>query len=163
MGFANLIQIEQVKPSTPGLKKRGCSFCPLNEKKGIHKVFGKVKGRKIFIWAQSPGQQENKKRKELIGPSGRFLWHELGKVGIKRKHCDIQNAVRCLPADLNLNVYPPLKMRAPTNEETKCCSIYNEQAMSHSKARIHLIFGAVAAKSLLGREYKKDNKIFYSE
>jgi len=161
MGFSNLIQITRTEDNPKG--KLGCSFCPLDDKKGIHKVLGKVKGKKIFIWAQSPGPQENKARKELIGPSGKFLWYELRKVGIRRKDCDIQNVVRCLPADIRENVFPALQMRAPSKEEIKCCSIYNDQALEKSKARLHLVFGQVAAQSLLGREYNKTKRIFFSE
>jgi len=142
---------------------RGCEHCPLNEVKGLHKVFGKVRGKSIFIWAQSPGPQENKAEKELIGPSGEFLWFELARVGIKRKMCDIQNVVRCMPADRQNTTWPPLKMRSPSPEEIKCCSIYNEQALEKSKARLHLVFGQVAAKSLLKGEFNKDKRIFFSD
>ena len=164
MGFKDLIQIERVPDEgTKSLKGRGCDFCPLDQVEGVHKIFGKVKGKKIFIWAQSPGMQENKQRKELVGPSGQFLWYELEKVGITRDQCDIQNVVRCVPVDIHKNIYPPMKMRSPSKEEVKCCSIYNEQAAEKSKARIHLVFGQIAAQSLLGKEYNKTKRIFFSE
>ena len=143
--------------------KRGCEYCPLNEVKGINKIFGKVRGKKIFLWAQSPGMQENKQKTELIGPSGKWLWKELKRVGINREDCDIQNVVRCVPADQVKNTWPPLKMRTPTKEEVKCCSIYNDEAVSKSKAKIHLVFGAIAAAILLKKEYKKDKRVFYSD
>lgn len=146
-----------------GGKKRGCEYCPLNKVKGINKIFGKVRGKKIFIWAQSPGMQENKAEKELVGPSGQWLWEELNRVGIKREDCDIQNVVRCVPADRVKGSWPPLKMRSPAPEEIKCCSIYNEEALEKSKAKLHLVFGATAAAILLKREYKKDKRVFYSD
>src|SRR6185369_4351136 len=76
----------------------GCSFGPLNEVKGVKKIFGFVSGvsmkkeeyegpkkeKKIMLWAQSPGPLENKAEKELVGPSGELLWQELEKVGITR-------------------------------------------------------------------------------
>jgi uracil-DNA glycosylase family 4 len=143
--------------------KLGCTNCPLNEVRGIHKILGKVRGRKIFIWAQSPGPQENKKRRELIGPSGEFLWYELEKVHITRDMCDIQNTVRCMPADINPNIYPSLRMRPPTKEEIKCCSIYNTQALDKCKARLHLVFGNIAGQAILGRELQKEKRVFYSD
>src|SRR5882672_8442448 len=110
MTFTPLITIEPAKSSPNNGKnhyntaaprgKRGCEHCPLDKVKSVHKIFGKVHGRKIFIWAQSPGPKENKERKELIGPSGEFLWYELKQVGITRDMCDVQNVVRCLPADI---------------------------------------------------------------
>ncbi len=144
-------------------EKRGCNFCPLNEVKGLKKVFGKVRGKDIFIWAQSPGPQENKAEKELVGPSGDFLWAELRRVGIKRDMCDIQNVVRCMPADRQNYTWPPLRMRAPSKEEVKCCSIYNEQALEKSKAKLHLVFGQVAASVLLKGEFNKEKRIFFSD
>lgn len=164
MVFSALIQIERAdsKPK-PGLKKRGCDYCPLDKVKGVNKVLGKVKGRKIFIFAQSPGMQENRQQKELVGPSGLFLWEELRKVGIVRKMCDIQNVVRCVPADYNKRQYPALQMRSPTKEEVKCCSIYTEKALTKSKAKLYLVFGSVAGAAVLGKEYKKDKRIFFSD
>jgi uracil-DNA glycosylase family 4 len=161
MSFKDLIQIERVLEGTVK-KGLGCDSCPLDKTKGVHKIFGKVKGKKIFIWAQSPGMQENRAQKELIGPSGKFLWSELKKIGITRHDCDIQNVVRCIPVDINKNIYPPMKMRSPSKEEVKCCSIYNEKALEKSKARIHLVFGQVAAQSLLAKEYNKTKRIFFS-
>jgi len=145
-------------------KKRGCGPCPLNPIKGLKKVLGKVRGKKIFIWPQSLGPEENKEGRELVGKSGKFLWEELARVGIKRKHCDIQNVVRCFPVIVQENMWPRFKMRAPTKEEVKCCSIYNEQALEKSKAKLHLIFGQIAGAILLKKEFSPQNKrIFYSE
>lgn len=142
--------------------KRGCDHCPLNEVKGVKKILGKVRGRNIFVWAQSPGPQENKAEKELVDPSGEFLWEELGRVGITRDMVDIQNVVRCMPADRQ-NSWPPLKMRAPNKDEVRCCSIYTEKAMQRQHAKLHLIFGEIAGKAVLKKEYRKDKRIFYSE
>lgn len=182
MSFSPLIQIEPAhhhhyhktsgktagNASNSEIKrgKRGCEHCPLNhlEKHGVKKIKGKVRGHKIFIWAQSPGKEENKEGIELFGPSGQFLWQELKRVGIKRKHCDIQNVVRCWPVDEQENMWPRFKMRTPTKEEVKCCSVYNEKALQKSKAKLHLIFGQIAGGVLLKKEFSPQTKrIFYSE
>src|ERR1700722_4080173 len=165
MSFQPLVQIEHKHSHEPiKVGKRGCDHCPLNKIKGVNKIFGKVRGHKIFIWAQSPGREENKEQTELFGPSGKFLWKELRRVGIKRKHCDIQNVVRCWPVDEQFNTWPRFKMRAPSKEEIKCCSVYNEKALHKSKAKLHLIFGQIAGASLLKKEFSPQNKrIFYSE
>lgn len=147
--------------STPD--KRGCDHCPLNEKKGIHKILGRVKGKKIFVWVQSPGPDENRELKELVGKSGKFFWEEMGRVGFTRDMVDIQNVVRCMPADKNNVPWPPLKMRAPNKQEIRACSIYNEKALSRSRAKLNLVFGEIAAKELLKKEYRKGKTIFYSE
>jgi uracil-DNA glycosylase family 4 len=146
--------------------KRGCEHCPLNplEKQGVKKIKGKVRGHKIFIWAQSPGKEENKEGIELYGPSGQFLWQELARIGIKRKHCDIQNVVRCWPVDIQENMWPRFRMRSPSKDEIKCCSVYNDKALRKSKAKLHLVFGQMAGAVLLKKEFNPKNKrIFYSE
>src|SRR5208282_421768 len=124
----------------------------------------RVKGKKIFIWAQSPGAQENKLLEELRGPAGKFLWKELKRVGIKRKHCDIQNVVRCWPVDVQENTWPRFRGRAPNKEELKHCSVYNEQAFEKSRAQIYLIFGQPAGKQILKKEFNPATKrVFFSE
>lgn len=181
--FKNLIEVPVVlgdkRKKKDKLKKdeRGCKYCPLARTLGIQKIFGKVgrvhierhdwkshpdyKPKKFFIGAQSPGAEENKKGKELIGPSGQFLWKELARVGIERKMCDIQNAVRCIPADREEDGY--LAMRAPNDKEIHCCSIFTEKALEMAKPRVYLLFGQIAHKAFLGREYRKDKKVFYSQ
>lgn len=170
--------------------KRGCEFCTLNSVPGVHKIKGQVcnvnltasdelfakkkrryeKGKKtkykpkrIMVWAESPGPRENKAGIELIGPSGEFLWKEMAAAGITRKMCDVQNVVRCFPADRTEDEWPPLRMRKPTKHEIRCCSIFTDQAIERTEAKLHLVFGQIAAAALLGREYKKDRRIFWSD
>jgi uracil-DNA glycosylase family 4 len=165
VSFTPLIQIQRSEDVLPGkpLRGKGCDFCPLDKVHGVHKIMGKVRGRKIFVWLQSPGMKENKKRREAIGPAGKFLWYELRRVGITRDMVDIQNVVRCVPVDVMKNVYPPLKMRTPTKEEIKCCSLYTEQAKQKSKARLHLVCGQIAGKAVLGKEFNNNKRVFFSE
>jgi uracil-DNA glycosylase family 4 len=176
MSFTNLITIDTKASSSHDANakldiskvpikegKRGCEYCTLNKVKGINKIFGKVRGRDIFIWAQSPGPKENNKERVLIGPSGEWLWKELLRVGISRDDVDIQNVVRCMPADRVKSTWPPFKMRAPSKLEIKCCSLYNDKAIEKSKARLHLVFGKIAASAVLKKEFKKDQRIFYSD
>lgn len=140
-----------------------CDKCPGN-KKGINKVLGKVKGKRIFIWAQSPGKTENKEEMELVGDAGKFLWKELKRVGIKRKHCDIQNVMRCWPVNVQENMYPRFKQRNPNKEELKCCSAYNEQALKKAHPKLYLVFGQIAGKAILKKEFNPQSKrVFFSE
>lgn len=176
--FKQLIQIEGVKNerrqarhtnSTPRKASgrtsggRGCGSCPLDKVKGINKIFGRVRGRDIFIWAQSPGATENKEGRELLGKAGEWWWKECAAAGIKREECDIQNVVRCFPATYDSSVWPSLTMRNPSKEEIHCCSVYNDDALAKSKAKVHIILGQIAGKELLGQEYRKDKRIFWSK
>lgn len=141
---------------------RGCEFCPLNCKEFTKVIrIDKIKGRKIFIWAMSPFVRENEKGKELVGPSGELLWSNLAAIGIEREDCDIQNVVRCMTA--NEDNEGRLSPREPTKEEVYYCSKWTERALRKSKAIVHIVLGAFAAKTLLGREFKKGQTIFWSE
>jgi len=144
-------------------KGLGCEYCPLNKVPGINKIFCEVTGKDIFIWGMAPGPEENRAGEEFIGRAGKLLWSELKRVGVRRSDCDIQNVVRCFPADRNEDVWPPLSMRDPTKEEIKCCSIYTKKAIEESQAKLHLVFGEVAQKAMLGAEYVKTKKILWSE
>jgi uracil-DNA glycosylase family 4 len=77
--------------------------------------------------------------------------------------CEIQNVVRCFTADYDDSVYPPLTGRDPSKEEIHCCSIYTQKALEKQQAKVHLVFGEVAAKALLANEYKKGRKSFWSD
>lgn len=146
------------------LKPRGCESCPLNEVHGINKIkrLDKIKGKKLFVWGMSPFVNENEKCKELVGPSGNLLWEELSLVRIDREDCDIQNVVRCMTASEDEEDGRPIP-REPTPQETYCCSKYTDKALEKSRAKVHLVLGAFAAKTLLGKEHKKNANIFWSE
>lgn len=180
MSFAPLFDVDVEELTTPKAKKkkeqsarpkkqkakdleRGCEHCPLNDVPGINKVMGRIKGRSILLVAQSPGPQENEAEKELVGPAGQWLWDELKRVGVSRNDVDIQNAIRCYPADAAEGSYSTyLKMRAPSKEEIHCCSVYTDEALQQSQAKQILVFGQVAAKALFGRSLPSQ-KVFYSE
>ncbi|HWY33742.1 MAG TPA: DNA polymerase, partial [Nitrosopumilaceae archaeon] len=162
-----LVQIEftNPKPRSKKITKPGCQFCPAN-KKGIKKIKGltRIKGKKIFVWLRNPGKDENIKGLEAVGRAGKWLWDELKLVGLSRSDVDLQNVVRCFTPVFN-EEENFMEDKEPTTEIAKCCSKYTQRALeiNGGKAKVHLVFGQFAAKVLLGREYKKDQPIFWSE
>lgn len=145
------------KPKQSGL---GCEFCPRNNVPGIRKILGSVRGKRLMVWAQSPGPDENSEGIELIGKAGRWFWDQMGRAGLKREEdCDIQNVVRCLPADRETNRWI---LRDPTKEELRCCSIYNKSAIEKSKAKIWIVLGKIAANQLFGAG-KKDPVFYFGD
>lgn len=147
------------KNKSPKRNLRGCEYCPQNNAPGIRKIKGTVEGKSIMVWAQSPGPTENAEGRELIGRAGKWFWARMAEAGIRRSDCDIQNVVRCFPAD---RIDGRLVMRDPSKEEIFCCSVYNESAIAKSRAKVHIILGQVAAKQLLGNKATSE-KIFWSE
>jgi uracil-DNA glycosylase family 4 len=179
MPFVSLFDTENEEPakprsrrspggSTPKKKKvdeeRGCDYCKLGATEGIRKIIGKVEGKEILVFAQSPGPEENDAGKELVGPSGRWWWKELARVGVTREDCDVQNAVRCFPAKWIKGSYDSyLKMVNPDPADIRCCSLHTERMLEKSKAKYILVLGQVAAKALLHTKSLPQQKIFPSE
>ena len=150
------------KPKKKPEKEWGCETCPLN-KGHLTKVINidKLEGRKIAVLAQAPGREENKKGIELIGPAGQLLWRAAKSFGITRGDCDIQNVVRCRPT--KVNEYGYTIDRAPNREEINHCAYWTAKAIPRMSPKVFLILGEVAARAFLGREYRKDRKVFWSE
>ena len=139
----------------------GCSACPLDKIPGVNKVQGltRIKSRRAFLWAQSPGSKENEKGLELIDPSGRLIWDTFKLFGLGRDSFDVQNIVRCQPLDASGKEHPP------TKRELECCSVFNDKALelNRGKADVHIIFGEVAGYQLLGTSLKKDKPVFWHD
>lgn len=165
MPFESLVQIE---PTAAPRKKMvaglGCNACPAKKywKRGIKPIMGKVRGKKLFILAQNPGYYDNKDKIALVGDSGDFFWKELKKVGIRRKDCDVQYAVRCMPVEGKDEDTGRWKNRPPAKDEIACCSKYTSRAIRKSRAIVYLIFGDIAARQICGTEFKKAQSIFWS-
>lgn len=151
------------KAKASKMLERGCDYCTLNKVRGVRKIMGRVRGRSIALFVQSPGPDENDEGKELVGPAGQFLWDELRRVGIKRPDCDIQSVVRCLPATWQSGRQDDyLQMRNPTAGEIHCCSVYTDVALEQLQATQILIFGQVAAKAVLRTRSLPKAKAFWS-
>lgn len=140
---------------------RGCGSCPLAGVRGVRKILGlvRIKQRKVMLWAQSPGAIENARGMELVGKSGQLLWDAAKTVGLFREDFDIQNVLRCRPADSHGREHPP------TDTELHCCSIYNEKALEKNerKADVHLVLGKIAAEQLIGKKVRRDTPVFWHE
>lgn len=151
------------KPSKQD-KPCGCDVCPLNKVPGVKKIFGDVRGMPIAIFAQSPGPRENEEGIALTGPAGQWWWDELSRVGLTRLDFDIQNTVRCFPCTPTEGSYDTyLKMRDPSAEEIRCCSVHNDAAVAKLKAKQILVLGKIAAKALLKTRSLPTQKIFWSD
>src|SRR6266446_5201226 len=138
----------------------GCETCPLRKKKKIINIH-RIEGKKIAVWAEAPGGLEEIKGRELVGKAGQLLWNDAAIAGFTRADCDLQNVVRCRPTQIS--DYGNKINRTPTAEELWHCSPFNTKALTKMKAKVHLVLGQVAAKSLLGKEFRKGRSIFWSD
>jgi len=148
------------KRQTKVAEQLGCAACPLDKIQGLNKVINidRIRGKRVMLWAQSPGARENEEGLELVGASGQLLWKELLPYGIERKHVDLQNVIRCRPLGIDGIEH------TPTKKELRCCSVYNTEALlkNDGKACVHVILGKVAADQLLPK-VKRTGSIFWHE
>lgn len=149
------------QPITSNGMLLGCDGCSLNKAPGIRKIKGllRVAQQRVFVWGQCPGEHENERGLELVGPSGVLFWKTLALFGIQRPDCAVQNVVRCRPVDdSGYN-------RDPSKEELRCCSLYTEEALhkNQQSACVHIILGDVAGAQLLGAAFKKDRPVLWYE
>ena len=143
-----------------GCIEDGCATCPLNRKKKIINI-DRIKGRKIMVWAEAPGHDEEVADLELVGKSGQLFWDDAERAGFTRGDCDVQNVVRCRPT--KISEYGNKVNRTPTKEEIWHCGKFTQRALTKTEATVHLVLGEVAAHALLGKEYRKGRQIFWSD
>ena len=141
----------------------GCKGCPLDHpaaKKLIN--IERIAGRKVMIWGSFPTKEDIREGLEFSSKGGRWLFKRLEKVGLTRDDVDVQNVVRCRPVKRTGGI---TYEREVQEKEIYHCSYHNGKALATNdkKANVHLVLGQLAAKSLLGKEYKKDRPVFYSE
>jgi DNA polymerase len=82
-------------------KVKACTLCPLH--KGCHAPVPPSIGRlNLMVLGEAPGEQEDREGRGFIGKSGRLLFDELEKVGIRRNDCIVANTVACRPPNNKL-------------------------------------------------------------
>lgn len=100
----------------------------------------------IVVIAEFPGETECQLKMPLVGGSGKYLWQELSKVGIKREQCYITNVVKKkLTEEKNSN-----KKVLPKEEMLKWHTVLREELSLLPNARYVLVLGNVALESLTG-------------
>lgn len=101
---------------------------------------------KYIIISEAPGDTEVQVKLPLVGASGRYLWQELGKIGITRNQCYITNVS---------------KRRLASSAETKEDKLSNnelahwESILRYELSCLHngqyiLVLGAYACKAISG-------------
>lgn len=100
----------------------------------------------IVVIAEFPGETECQLKMPLVGGSGRYLWEQLAKVGIKREQCYITNVVKKkLTEEKNTN-----KKVLPKEEMLKWHTVLREELSLLTHARFVLVLGNVALEALTG-------------
>jgi len=140
-------------PSLPQLRKEaaGCKACDL-WKTATQVVFGEgpAIAEAMFVGEQ-PGDQEDRAGKPFVGPAGRLLDKALVEAGIDRSATYMTNAVKHFKwqARGKRRVH-----QKPAWAEITACRPWLEAELTVVLPRVLVLLGAVAAQSLLGREFR---------
>ncbi|MFN8851154.1 MAG: uracil-DNA glycosylase [Inhella sp.] len=101
-----------------------------------------------LVVGEAPGEQEDAQGEPFVGPAGQLLDAMLAAMGLDRRATEpakqvyIANAVKCRPP----------RNRAPEADELAACRPYLWRQIELVNPRLVLVFGKVAAQTLLGTD-----------
>jgi uracil-DNA glycosylase len=137
----------------PALREasKGCRGCHLWQI-GTQTVFGEGSpdAEAMFVGEQ-PGDQEDKAGKPFVGPAGRLFDEALEAAGIDRSVTYVTNAVKHFKwqARGKRRIH-----QKPNWTEMTACRPWLEAELAVIRPRVLVLLGAVAAQTLLGREFR---------
>ena len=139
--------------SLPALREAaaGCKGCDL-WRLGTQTVFGEgPESAGVMFVGEQPGDQEDRAGKPFVGPAGRLLDKALVEAGIDRSATYMTNAVKHFKwqARGKRRVH-----QKPAWAEITACRPWLEAELTVVLPRVLVLLGAVAAQSLLGREFR---------
>jgi len=130
---------------------RGCQACPLWAN-ATQTVFGVGDpNARVMLVGEQPGDEEDKKGLPFVGPAGRLLDRALEAAGVDRDDLYVTNAVK------HFKWQERGKRRIhqkPSWAETTACGPWLEAELEAIQPQVLVLLGAVAAQSLLGRQFR---------
>jgi uracil-DNA glycosylase family protein len=129
----------------------GCRGCRLWEI-GTQTVFGEgAETSRLMLVGEQPGNQEDRAGRPFVGPAGRLLDEALEEAGIDRADTYVTNAVKHFKwqARGKRRIH-----QKPSWAETAACKPWLEAELEVVQPQVLVLLGAVAAQSLLGRQFR---------
>jgi uracil-DNA glycosylase family 4 len=109
-------------------------------------VFGKGK-KKVLVYGEAPGAEEDKFKKPFVGKAGQYLQRVLRRIGVELfSDCWVGNALRCRPVN-NL---------IKDERAIDYCRPFLIQAVDELKPEVIIPLGAMAVKSVIGWLWKEN-------
>jgi uracil-DNA glycosylase len=128
-----------------------CTACDLY-KTATQVVFGEgpPDAETMFVGEQ-PGDQEDKLGRPFVGPAGKLLDRAFADAGIDREHVYLTNVVKHFKwvARGKRRIH-----QKPNWSEVAACRPWLEAELAAVQPRVLVCLGAVAAQTLLGREFR---------
>lgn len=129
----------------------GCTACDLY-KTATQVVFGEgpEAADAVFVGEQ-PGDQEDRLGHPFVGPAGKLLDRAFGDAGIDREQVYLTNVVKHFKwvARGKRRIH-----QKPKWSEVAACRPWLEAELEVVQPRVLVCLGAVAAQTLLGREFR---------
>jgi DNA polymerase len=129
----------------------GCTACDLY-KTATQVVFGEgpQDARAMFVGEQ-PGDQEDKLGQPFVGPAGKLLDRAFADAGIDREQVYLTNVVKHFKwvARGKRRIH-----QKPNWSEVAACRPWLDAELAALQPRVLVCLGAVAAQTLLGREFR---------
>jgi uracil-DNA glycosylase family protein len=130
----------------------GCKACDL-WMKGTQTVFGQGPARtEVMLVGEQPGDVEDVRGAPFVGPAGRLLDKALEEAGLDRKSVYLTNAVKHFNWEETRGKRRIHKK--PGARHIGACRPWLEAEIALVRPRVIVALGAVAAQSLLGRDFK---------
>jgi uracil-DNA glycosylase family protein len=129
----------------------GCRACPLWET-GTQTVFGEGPAdASVMFVGEQPGDHEDKQGRPFVGPAGRVLDDALARAGIPRDETYVTNAVK----HFKWVARGKRRIHAkPTWTEQVARRPWVEVEIAVVRPRLLVCLGAIAAQSLLGKQFR---------
>jgi DNA polymerase len=129
----------------------GCTACDLY-KTATQVVFGEGPGNaEAMFVGEQPGDQEDKLGHPFVGPAGKLLDRAFADAGIDREQVYLTNVVKHFKwvARRKRRIH-----QKPKWSEVVACRPWLEAELAAVQPRVLVCLGAVAAQTLLGREFR---------
>jgi uracil-DNA glycosylase family 4 len=101
----------------------------------------------IAIIAEYPGETEVALKQPLVGGSGRYLWTELGKIGIRREQCYVTNVIK-----RRVITDHKEKLSVPVEEQRKWGAVLAQELSALSNVKYLLLLGNAALTAVTGHK-----------
>jgi uracil-DNA glycosylase len=139
--------------SLPRLREavQRCRGCELY-KNATQAVFGEGDAHaKVMFVGEQPGDKEDLAGRPFVGPAGQLFDRALEEAGIDRSQTYVTNAVKHFKwqARGKRRIH-----QKPTWSEQLACRPWLEAELAVVQPRVLVCLGAVAAQSLLGRDFR---------
>jgi len=133
---------------------RGCRGCQLYAD-AEQTVFGAgPRAARMMLVGEQPGDQEDRAGKPFVGPAGRILDQALDAAGIDRDDLYVTNAVKHFKFTVRRERGKRRIHQTPSRTEAVACRPWLLAELDAVEPSVVVLMGAVAAKSLLGNDFR---------